>query len=164
MNLTIPKEIAIFGPGPSLDTVDYSKVVPFRLCLSFTYLVVENPTAVISKDGHALKGQRGTDLLVFCPNPERYATKYYVDISGLPSTNGTLELAVLASHELGARKIHFYGIDSHFGEGGYAKKMKQVNLPFTPAPASMRSYEEILANTKKILDKNKIEGVFHDGN
>jgi len=161
MNLKIPEEIAIFGPGPSLDNVDYHKVTWFRLCLSFTHLVVRNPTAVISKDGHALKLQMSTKILVLCPNPEKYGSAFHVDISEIKSTNGTLELAVKACHKMGARKINFYGIDSYFGEGGYAKSMKSLDVGFTPVPGSLKGYEEILKNTKRIIKELNIEGVFH---
>ncbi len=162
MNLKIPEEVAIFGPGPSLDNVDYHTVPWFRLCLSFTHLIVLDPTAVISKDGHALKAQMTSRLLVFCPNPEKFGSAFYVDISEIKSTNGTLELAVLACHKMGARKIHFYGIDSYSGKGGYAECMKTINPGFQPVPGSMRSYEEILKNTLRIIKENKIEAVFHN--
>ena len=123
---------------------------------------MENPTAVCSKDKHALEHQKKSNLLVLCPNVKQYGAPYCVDVSEVITTNGTLELAVKASYVLGARKMHFYGIDSYFGEGGYSFKMKQVHPGFPLAPASMRSYEEILENTKRIITKNNIEAVFHN--
>ena len=165
MNLKIPEVIAIFGPGPSLDNVDYKTVPKFRLCLNFTYLVVKNPTAAISKDGHALREQiKQNNILTFCPRPDEFKDEfksgYFVDVSGIKSTNGTLELAVLAAHSMGARMIHFYGIDSHFDDFGYAKKMNGVT-EIKPVPGSVQGYKVILSNTMRIMRDHKITWRFH---
>jgi len=129
MKLHLPKEVWIFGKGPSLDYVRWEKIGDFRIGINHAAYRVPNLDMVFANDApmqdelfDAMRsGYWSPFNIVFVSRARRVDFPYHLVHTA--EGRGTAGYAVSVLIDLGVKHFHFVGFDSMFDKYGYARGM-----------------------------------------
>lgn len=162
--MDVPNEVWMFGKGPSLDYVDWSKIGPCRIGLNEVAFVVPDCWGAFATDYPVLdkfKESLSHDVCVFRKNTHNqyiFPKMFTYSCIWVKSWQGIGNIATQVLHALGARTFHYIGFDSLIKrDTGYAQVIKNIN----GEGENTNDYKDINGHflaTIKRLDINAIIG------
>ncbi len=161
MKLHLPKEVWLFGKGPSLDTVNWDEVGEFRVGINHAAYRVPNLDMMFANDGPMQEelfdsmraGYWSPYNVVFVSRARKI--DFPCHLVHTAEGRGTAGYAVSVLIDLGVKSFHFVGFDAYFDKFGYAK-----DLPGSPVKPEI--YTGIIQFIMRKLAEHDIEWRFYE--
>ncbi len=161
MKLHLPKEVWLFGKGPSLDTVNWDEVGDFRIGINHAAYRIPNLDMVFANDGpmqeeiyESIMAEYWSPYnIIFASRSRRIDFPYHLVHTA--EGRGTAGYAVSVLIDLGVKSFHFVGFDAFFEKFGYAK-----DLPGSPVKPEI--YSAIIEFMIRKCREHNISWIFHE--